>query len=170
MKPLRLALALSSLALAPAAHALPHAGGAMPSFSVNDISGSPHTQADLQGHWSVLVVMTDKDAREMVTAWWRRLEVSVPPRATMYTLAALSLFPLIPTAPMLSEARSTAPRARWPYVWFSRDGSLRRSLGLPEEEMPWVVVVRPDGRIALTLHERVSDAGVARVLATLPEQ
>ncbi|MEZ4411062.1 MAG: hypothetical protein R3A52_31965 [Polyangiales bacterium] len=168
MKPSRLALLLSLVALGGSAHALPETGGAMPSFAVDDIAGTPHTQADLRGHWSVALVMTDKDARFPLAAWWRRLEGPVPPRARMYTFAALSMFPLLPTAMLISEARDSTPRPLWPTVWFSRDGSFRRSLGLPEEETPWVVVIRPDGRVAMTLHERVSDAGIAQVLAALP--
>ncbi|MEZ4411057.1 MAG: hypothetical protein R3A52_31940 [Polyangiales bacterium] len=169
MKPLRLALVVSTLALAPAAHALPPVGGAMPSFAVNDIAGTRHTQADLLGHWSVALVMTDKDAREILSAWFHRLRGPVGQRARMYTFAALDLFALVPTASVMSEARDSTPRAQWSSVWLSRDGSLRRSLGLPEDETPWVVVVRPDGHIALTLHEPATDAGVARVLALLPE-
>jgi hypothetical protein len=53
-------------------------------------------------------------------------------------------------------------------VWFSRDGSFARSLGLPEEELPWVLVIDPDGRLVMSVHERVSDEAVNRVLATVP--
>ena len=51
---------------------------------------------------------------------------------------------------------------------FSRDGSFASALGLPEEEMPWVVVIDPEGRVVLTLHERMSEPAVQRVLAALP--
>ena len=76
--------------------------------------------------------------------------------------------PLLPTAPLISHARESTPRNRWNTVWFSRDGSFASALGLPEEEMPWVVVIDPEGRVVLTLHERMSEPAVQRVLAALP--
>lgn len=168
MKHLRTALLLSLLSLGGSAHAFPAAGGAMPTFTVNDIEGSRHTQADLRGHWSVALVMTDKDVKDDLAAWWGRLERTVPARARMYTFAALSLVPLIPTGFLIDQARGSTPRPLWNQVWFSRDGSFAHSLGLPEEELPWIVVIDPEGRVVSTLHERVSEAGIARVLAALP--
>jgi hypothetical protein len=112
--------------------------------------------------------MTDKDVKDDIAAWWHRLEVTVPSAARMYTFGALNLFPLIPTAALISQARSSTPRHLWPTVWFSRDGSFATSLGLPEEELPWVVVIDPAGRIALTVHERVSEQALQRVLSLLP--
>lgn len=168
MRTLRLGLFLSLVTFGGGARALPGAGGAMPPFAVDDISGAPHTQADLQGHWSVALVMTDKDTKDDLAAWWGRLEGRVPAPARMYTFAALSLFPLIPTALLIDQARGSTPRPLWHSVWFSRDGSFAHALELSEDEVPWVVVIRPDGRVVLALHERVSERGLARVLAALP--
>jgi hypothetical protein len=168
MHHLRLALFLSVTALGGSARALPETGGAMPAFAVEAIDGTPHTQADLRGHWSVALVMTDKDVKDDLAAWWGRLERAVPGRARMYTFAALSIFPLVPTALLIDQARGATPRPLWSSVWFSRDGSFARSLGLPEDEVPWVVVIHPDGHVAFTLHERVSEQGLSRILAALP--
>ncbi|MDO9021576.1 MAG: hypothetical protein Q8S73_09700 [Deltaproteobacteria bacterium] len=165
---LRLALFMSVTALASSARALPETGGTMPTFAVDAIDGTRHTQADLRGHWSVALVMTDKDVKDDLAAWWGRLETSVPGRARMYTFAALSIFPLVPTALLIDQARGSTPRPLWSSVWFSRDGSFAHSLGLPEDELPWVVVIHPDGRVVDTLHERVSAQGLSRILAALP--
>lgn len=150
------------------AAALPPPGGRLPGFVVDDIEGVRHTQRDLRGHWSVALVMTDKDVRDDVAAWWRRLYGAVPSTAEMYTFGALNIFPLVPTSSLISRARDSTPRALWRTVWFSRDGSFARSLGLPEEELPWVLVIDADGRLVLSLHERVSDDAVNRVLAAVP--
>lgn len=160
------ALALC-LALPAASAADPTVGAAMPAFRVDDLAGAHRTERDLAGQWTVALVMTDKDVGPELTAWWRRLETAVPPPARVYTFVAINLFPLVPTSTVLSQARDATPRARWNTVWFSRDGSFARSLGLPEDETPWVLVTDPTGRVALSLHARASDAGVQRVLATL---
>lgn len=158
----------AALGLGLDAAALPAPGGRIPAFVVDDIEGAQHTHRDLRGHWSVALVMTDKDVRDDVAAWWRRLYGTVPATAEMYTFGALNIFPLVPTSALISRARDSTPRALWRTVWFSRDGSFARSLGLPEEELPWVLVIDPDGRLVMTLHERVSDDAVNRVLATVP--
>lgn len=163
-----LAALLLALALPGASRALPPPGSRVPRFSVADIEGVTHTERDLRGHWSVALVMTDKDVRDDLAAWWRRLEGAVPSSARMYTFGALNIFPLVPTAALIDRARSSTPRSLWGTVWFSRDGSFARALGLPEEELPWVVVIDPDGRIVETLHERVSDDAVNRVLSRIP--
>lgn len=168
MKHFRIALVASVIAFGGAVGALPPVGGAMPGFTVDDIEGTRHTQADLQGHWSVALVMTDKDTKDDLAAWWGRLERAVHAPVRMYTFGALDLFPLIPTALLIDQARGSTPRPLWSTVWLSRDGSFARSLALPESEVPWVVVIGPDGRIALSLHERVSSDGLTRVLAALP--
>ncbi|MBK6534277.1 MAG: hypothetical protein IPF99_33320 [Deltaproteobacteria bacterium] len=160
-----LALALT---LPTMASALPPPGSPMPAFSVDDIAGNHHTERDLRGQWTVAMILTDKDVADDITAWSRRLEAVVRSPARLYRFGALNLFPLLPTAPMISRARESTPRHRWNTVWFSRDGSFASALGLPEEEMPWVVVINPEGRVALTLHERVSEQGVQRILAALP--
>jgi len=68
------------------------------------------------------------------------------PVERLVTIAALDLFALVPTATVLSGApRDNTPRAGWGEVWLSRDGSLADSLGLPESEAPWVIVVSPAG-------------------------
>jgi len=160
-----LALALT---LPTMASALPPPGSPMPAFSVDDIAGNHHTERDLRGQWTVAMILTDKDVADDITAWSRRLEAVVTSPARLYRFGALNLFSLLPTAPMISRARESTPRHRWNTVWFSRDGSFASALGLPEEEMPWVVVINPEGRVALTLHERVSEQGVQRILAALP--
>lgn len=158
-----------ALALPATSPALPTPGSRMPRFTVDDIEGVAHTDRDLRGRWSVALVMTDKDVRDDLAAWWRRLEGAVPSTARMYTFGALNIFPLVPTSALIDRARSSTPRSLWGTVWFSRDGSFARALGLPEEELPWVVVIDPEGRIVLTLHERVSDDAVNRVLSRVPE-
>lgn len=168
LRPL-LALALT-LSIASASFAIPTVGERMPSFSVDDLNGTRRTDRDLRGQWSVVMVLTDKDVADDVQAWFQRLYPALPNSQRLFTFAAVNIFPLVPTATLLSQARSRSPRERWNTVWFSRDGSFARALGYPEEEMPWILVIDPRGRVALSLHERVSDAGVNRVLATVPTE
>ncbi|MFO0625295.1 MAG: hypothetical protein U0325_06710 [Polyangiales bacterium] len=163
-----LAALLVALALPRPSRALPPPGARVPRFSVDDIEGVTHSERDLRGRWSVALVMTDKDVRDDLAAWWRRLEGALPASARMYTFGALNIVPLVPTAVLVDRARDSTPRSLWRTVWFSRDGSFARALGLPEEELPWVVVIDPEGRIVTTLHERVSDDAVNRVLARVP--
>lgn len=159
-----------SLSLATSAHAVPTVGQPMPPFSVEDIAGTRHTERDLRGQWTVAMVMTDKDVADDIRAWFRRLQPALPNPQRLLSFVAVNIFPLVPTATLVSQARSASPRERWNTVWLSRDGSFARSLGLPEEEMPWILVIDPQGHVALSLHERVSDAGVNRVLATVPTE
>ncbi len=151
------------------AWAEPLAGHAFPSFSVDDIAGTTHTQRDLTGRVSVLLVMTDKDTGPAMTAWYRRISTAAP-TARVLSVVAVSLFPLIPTATVISQARDATPRHRWSEVWLSRNGSLAESLGLPESETPWVYVVDASGRVVEAVHAPADDAGLARITAALGRQ
>lgn len=157
---------LASL-VASIAWASPAVGRAFPAFAVDDIGGAQHTQRDLLGRWTVVLAMTDKDIGPAISGWYQRVEAVLPLGARVLTFAALDLFALIPTATVTAEARGSSPRCRWGEVWLSRDGSLATSLGLPEDELPWVFVVDPEGRVVESLHARVDEASVARVAAAL---
>ncbi|MFO0649727.1 MAG: hypothetical protein U0326_26150 [Polyangiales bacterium] len=156
-----------ALCVSSAAWAAPVVGRAFPAFAVDDIGRTAHTQRDLLGRWTVILAMTDKDIGPAITAWYRRVEPLLPVGARTLTFAALDLFPLVPTATIMSEARGTSPRCRWGEVWLSRDGSLASSLGLVEDELPWVFVVDPSGRVVESIHANLTDAGLARVRAAL---
>jgi hypothetical protein len=149
------------------AWAEPRRGGPVPHFSVEDIAGATHTQRELNGQWSVLFMISDKDAGPLVAPWFHRLH-SIAPRVRLITMAALDLFPLVPTATIVSQARESTPRAGWVNVWLSRNGSLAESLGLPESEVPWVVVVAPNGRVAEVVHSVFNETVLARITAALP--
>lgn len=155
------------LSLASLASADPRPGRAMPGFSVEDIAGTTHTQRDLVGHWTVLFVLTDKDTGPHVRPWFQALRAREP-TVRLVTMAALDLFALVPTSTIVSQARSNTPRARWSEVWLSRDGSLARSLDLPESEVPWVIVVAPSGQVVEMVHSHFDDAALARVTRMLP--
>lgn len=171
MQPFRSVLAFTlAISIAATSYAVPTVGEPMPAFSVEDVAGTRHTERDLRGQWTIAMVMTDKDVADDIAAWWRRLSPAVPNPQRVITFGALNIFPLVPTATLISQARSASPRERWNTIWLSRDGSFARALGLPEEEMPWILVIDPRGRVALSLHERVSDAGVNRILATVPTE
>ncbi len=157
------------LLFACSALAAPRPGPAMPSFSVGDLEGRTHTERDLVGGWSVVIVITDKDSGPAVHAWFERALLSLPPSVRVVSMAALDLFPLIPTATILGRARSDAPRHRWSSIWVSRDGSLATSLGLEDSEDPWVFVLDPRGRVIEVVHAPVDEAGIARVRAALRE-
>lgn len=145
----------------------PRRGQTMPAFSVEDIAGAVHSPRDLTGRWSFVCVMTDKDTHPHVRAWYLRLH-QLAPAMPFITMAALDLFPLIPTGVLRSQAQGSTPRSRWNEVWLSRDGSLARSLGLPESEVPWVAVVAPDGRVVEIVHSLLTDDAYARISAALP--
>jgi len=157
------------LALATTVSADPQPGRLMPAFAVNDLVGTQHTRSDLSGRWTVLLVMTDKDTHPAISPWFRRVREAAP-HVRMVTMAALDLFALVPTATVLSEARENTPRAGWSDVWLSRDGSLADALGLPESEVPWVIVVSPGGRVVEVVHSMVGDEPLARVVAALPQR
>ncbi len=145
------------------AHASPRPGQMVPSFSVNDLEGRAHTERELTGAWSVVIAITDKDSGPAVRAWFDRVLLRLPPTVRVVSMAALDLFPLIPTSMIEGRARADAPRHRWRSIWVSRDGSLATSLGLSEDEEPWLFVVDPSGRVTETLHSNVDDEGVARI-------
>lgn len=156
-----------ALSLPLVASADPRPGQAVPSFTVDDIAGATHTQRDLTGRWSVLFVMTDKDTHPHVSPWYRRVRDAAP-HARLITMAALDLFALVPTAAVVSQARENTPRHGWSNVWLSRDGSLANSLGLPESEVPWVIVVSPAGRVVEIVHSVLNDGAFARIAAAIP--
>lgn len=161
------ALLAIALCVSSSAWAAPVTGRPFPAFSVDDISRTRHTQRDLLGRWTVILAMTDKDIGPAITDWYRRVEALLPVGARILTFGALDLFPLIPTATIMSEARGSSPRCRWGEVWLSRDGSLAASLGLTEDEIPWVFVVDPTGRVVESIHANLTEGGVARVAAAL---
>ncbi len=155
------------VAFALAAHADPQPGRAFPSFAVDDLAGVRHTARDLQGRWTVALAMTDKDIGPNVTAWRRQIEGRVPAQTRVLNFVALDIFGLVATSTILSQARERAPRAMWETIWFSRDGAFAEQLGLADSETPWVFVIDPAGRVALSIHAEASAAGVARVLAAV---
>lgn len=162
-----LLLALALLVSAPSiGWAEPQPGHTFPAFSVDDIAGANHTQRDLMGRVTVLLVMTDKDTGPAMTAWYRRISTAAP-TARLLSVVAVSLFPLIPTSTVISQARDATPRHRWNEVWLSRNGSLAESLGLPESETPWVFVVDASGRVIESVHAAADDAGLARITTAL---
>lgn len=149
------------------AHAAPRPGQAMPSFSVADLEGRVHTERELTGAWSVVIAISDKDSGPAVHAWFERALLGLPPSVRVVSMAALDLFPLIPTSTIVGRARADAPRHRWRTIWVSRDGSLASSLGLNEDEDPWVFVIDPSGRVTEVVHAGVDAAGIARVRRAL---
>ena len=160
-------LAALTLAMTSAALAEPQTGRALPSVSVNDLSGTHHTERDLTGQWTIAFAMTDKDCGDAVTRWFQMVRPQVPATTRMLTFVAIDLFPLVPTATVLSQAREATPRSAWSTVWFSRDGSFAEQLGLPESETPWVFVIDPTGRVVESIHASASAAGAARVASAL---
>lgn len=160
--------ALLALGLAArASEAVPVAGRAVPSFEVRDLEGTRHSQRDLTGHWTVVLAMTDKDIGPSVAAWSQRITPRAPGGTCVVTFAALDLFALIPSSTIVSQAREETPRRLWAEVWFSRDGSLARSLGLPSSEEPYVLVVSPAGVVMAVEHGVVNEAALGRVLRAL---
>ncbi|MEZ4392414.1 MAG: hypothetical protein R3A48_15100 [Polyangiales bacterium] len=158
---------IAGLLFAWSALASPRPGQNLPSFRVGDLEGQTHTERDLLGSWSVVIVITDKDSGPAVHAWFERALLGLPSSVRVVSMAALSLFPLIPTSTILSRARSDAPRHRWRSIWVSRDGSLATSLGLEDGEDPWVFVLDPSGRVTEVVHAPVDESGVARLRAAL---
>lgn len=155
--------ALAAVLTTMMADATPRPGQSVPTFRVDDLEGRGHSERDLQGAWSAVIVITDKDSGPAVHAWFERCLLALPPTVQVVSMAALDLFPLIPTSTIVGRARTDAPRHRWRTIWVSRDGSLAESLGLEESEDPWVFIVDPRGRVVETMHTTVNDAGIARV-------
>lgn len=145
----------------------PQPGRAFPAFAVNDLAGQRHTERDLQGRWSVVLAMTDKDAAGAVTAWHQALDGRVPGHARVLYFTALDIFPLVSTSTIVSRARARTPQNRWDVTWLSRDGAFAEQMGLPESETPWAYVVDPAGRVVLAVHAMVSPPQVERVLAAV---
>lgn len=162
-----LAVLVLSLSLTPAAMAVPQVGRTLPSVAVNDLNGTRHTERDLTGQWTIALTMTDKDCGDAVGRWFRQLRGTAPASTRILTFVAIDLFPLVPTATILSQAREATPRHQWGTVWFSRDGSFADQLGLPESETPWVFVIDPQGRVVESVHAELTPAGAARVMAAI---
>lgn len=146
----------------------PRAGAAMPTFTVDDLEGTHHTQRDLLGGYTVICAMTDKDIGDALEAWWRPIEAGIPAGTTLLSFTALDIFALVPTDTVLSQARARTPRPHWSRVWLSRDGALAQQLGLPDSELPWVFVVDPRGRVLVSIHAAFDRAGLARVIEAIP--
>ena len=163
-----LALFVVVLSMASTANGQPRVGQPIPTFAVNDLEGTRHTQSDLLGRYTVICAMTDKDIGPALEAWWRPLEIAVPPGTPMLTFTALDIFGLVPTETILSQARERTPRGHWNRVWFSRDGSLAEQLSLGDSEIPWVFVVDPRGRVLASVHANFSPANLARVVSVIP--
>lgn len=164
----RLAVLLAAVSWLSVASAEPRVGQAIPPFAVDDLEGQRRTARDLLGGYTVVFAMTDLDARDPLAAWRRPLQAAVPPGTRMVTLRAFNLFALIPDVVAWSRARTRTPRAQWGAVWLSIDGSLARSLGLPESETPWVFVVDPGGRVLASAHAQCNPADLARLVAAIP--
>ena len=82
----------------------PRAGLAMPTFRVDDLEGTHHSQRDLLGTYTVICAMTDKDIGDALEAWWRPIEAGIPAGTRLLSFTALNIFPIVPTDTIVSQA------------------------------------------------------------------
>ena len=163
----RVVAVLLGVLVATMAQATPRPGQSVPPFTVDDLEGRAHTERDFTGVWSVAIVITDKDCGPAVHAWFDHGFRALPPSVQVVSMAALDMFPLIPTATIVGRARDDAPRHRWRTIWVSRDGSLAQSLGLEESDDPWVFVIDPGGRVVEVIHSAVDAHRISQMRRAL---
>lgn len=162
-----LLLSLAALAVGRRAGAAPSPGASLPDFTVADVTGQPHSSAELVGRPALVLVMTDTDADAAMRAWGVEADRRVAGSVRRVQFVALDIAGIVPTALARSIARDQAPEHTWHDTWFCRDGAFRASLGLPESETPWAIVLDARGRVAAMVHGFVSSAGADRVWSAL---
>jgi hypothetical protein len=160
------------VALAKTAQAEPRVGAPFPGFSAHDLNNGAHTHRELTGRRRFVSVITSTDASETMRAWLDQAEARLGrSRGNVIALVALDLSFVAWDGIVRGQARSHTPQWRWPWVWLERDGSLARSLGLPNNNnTPWVYVVEPNGAVRMWIHGTVGhrDAGAFWQALTAP--
>lgn len=159
--------AVSLCALTLAADAAPTVGGTLPEFTVNDLTGQGHSNRELVGRPSLVLVMTDSDADAAMRAWGTAASQRLRPGVRKVQIVSLSLAFVVPTALARSMARDRSPSSVWRDTWLERDGDLAETLGLPESETPWAMALDERGRITAVAHCEVTSPCADRVWEAL---
>jgi len=148
----------SAIALPRTASAAPSVGAAFPSFSAHDLNGGAHSHRELSGRKRFVSVITGMDASEPMRAWLDQAEARLGrSRGNVIALVALEFSFIAFDGIVRSQARAHTPNHRWPFVWMERDGSLTRSLGLPNgSNLPWVYIVEANGTVSRWIHGYVT--------------
>lgn len=151
----RVAAALVGLSLALAAfaaHATLRVGGELPTFRVADLNGLTHDSRELRGRPTLILAMTDSDAAEAMRRWGAAADRRVGPEVRRVQILSVALAFFVPTATIRSIARGQSHEGLWRSTWMERDGDLAESLGLPESETPYAIVVDARGQVRVVAH------------------
>jgi hypothetical protein len=151
----------------PAAHAEPRPNAPLPPFAVADITGRTHHTSELRGRPTLIAVLTSKEGG--VTKSWMDRAASRyrDGRVRFVTVVSLDLSPFIPTSFVRDTARDRTPRDQWHTTWLDRSGSVRRTLGLPRDHVPYLFVLGPDGKVRQTIHAPYDPQTAQRVWSAL---
>jgi predicted transcriptional regulator len=144
---LALALAGSTAAAVPATNA------PLPTFGIDDVTGQQHNATELRGRPTMLVVLTSPHAGDPTRVWMReatrRLQGS---NVKIVTVVSIDLAPIIPTAFVRMRAREQTPAHALHTTWLDRNGSVRRTLGLPKDHQPYIFALDAEGRVLSMAH------------------
>jgi len=92
IRPIRFAAALSlAMSLAATVQGVPTVGQPMPSFAIDDFAGTRHTERDLRGHWTVAMVITDKDVADDLRVWSQRLHPALADPDRLMSFLAINI-------------------------------------------------------------------------------
>lgn len=161
------ALAGSALIIAlAAAEATLRPGQILPDFVATDLTHRKHSSRELRGSPTLLVVLTERRGGSAARAWIERAAVRYP-GVKSRALLALELPPFISSEELRRRVQSLTPRNYWDETWYDRTGAVRRRLGLPRSNQPYVFVLDEHGRVIAVGHGDPNQQGAAPVWAAL---
>lgn len=141
------ALVTASCLVTTPAVAQPTPGEPLPATGGHDLNGKPRWLNELYGERrTLIVVLTDRDAREEMTGWLVTGEELAGEGAHVVSLLSLGLPFFVGEGMARGQAKKEVPPDEWDMTLLDVDGHIAKELGLPRG-LPWAIVVDGDGNV-----------------------
>ncbi len=162
-------LALAFLAGASSVAAMPAVQAPLPPFRSADITGQAHHSSELRGRPTFLAVLTSSEAGDGARTWTQEARRRFRGTNVKFvTVVSLDLSLFVPTSMVRSAARDQTPRDEWHRTWIDRNGSARRSLGLPRgDHQPYFFALDAQGKVRAWAHGPYEARAAERVFSHL---
>lgn len=127
--------------------AQPIPGEPLPATGGHDLNGKPRWLNELYGERrTLIVVLTDRDAREEMDGWLTTGKELAPPDVNLVSLLSLGLPFFVGEGMARGEAKKEVPPEEWDMTLLDVDGHIAKELGLPRG-LPWAIVIDGDGNV-----------------------
>src|SRR5262249_29612028 len=119
-----------------------------------------------RGKPTLVVAIADRDAGDGEQGWWDAADRTVP-GVQKLSIISLSLPFFVGDSYARNKAKERIPKQYWSVNLMDTDGKMAKELGLPDDKLPTVFALDPEGRVAAAFHGKVSDPGADAIWRAL---